>query len=164
MTWWQEDDTLHIVSSQSGSSLDTPFFRTHLDFMLRLIDGSDTLVRQEQTEAVQTYSIPVSGKVAEVLPDPYNWILDVTTIVKRPVQSGAFIVGPNPFTNEIFIEFSNSNVPRGILITDMAGKILARYETENAIVSIPMKNIVRGVYLITVIENGKSYTSRIVRK
>jgi aminopeptidase N len=164
MTWWQEEDTLYIVSSQNGSSVETPFFRTHIDFLLRFVDGSDSLVRLEQTQTIHTFAIPVSGIISDVLPDPYNRILDVIAIIKRPPLNGAFIVGPNPFTNEIWVEFSKSNINREIFISDMAGKILGRYKSENAVINIPMKNIVRGVYLLTVIENRDLYSTRIIKK
>ncbi len=164
MTWWQESDTLYIVTSQTGSSAETPFFRTHIDFMLRSADGHDSLIKLEQTESDHTYSIPVSGIISDVMADPHNWLLDVTTIVKRPLPEGTFTVRPNLITNEFWIEFSKSNTRHDILISDMTGKILGRYETENAVIRIPSENIVRGVYLVTVIENGKSYSTRIVKK
>jgi hypothetical protein len=164
ITWWQEGDTLYIISSETGSSAETPFFRTHIDFLLRFADGSDSLIKLEQTESNHTYSIPVTGMISDVLPDPYNWLLDVITIVKRPLQEGIFTVRPNLITNEIWVEFSKSNTSHEVFITDMTGKVLARYKTESAVVRIPMETIVRGLYLVTVLENGKSYSTRIVKK
>jgi aminopeptidase N len=164
MTWWQEGDTLYIISSETGSSAETPFFRTHIDFMLRFADGSDSLIKLEQTESDHTYRIPVNSIISDVLPDPYNWLLDVITIVKRPLQDGIFTVRPNLITNEIWIEFSKSNIGHEVFITDMTGKVLSRFKTESAVLRIPVETIVRGVYLVTVIENGKSYSTRIVKK
>jgi aminopeptidase N len=164
MTWWQEKDTLFIVSSQTGSSIETPFFRTHIDFRLRFVNGTDTLIRSEQIMNNQTFSIPVSEFVSDVLPDPDNWLLDVITIVKKPLQNGVFNVGPNPFTDDIWIEFNTSNIRRDIIISDMTGKILGRYETESAVISLPLKNLIRGIYMFTVMENGKSYSTKIVKE
>jgi aminopeptidase N len=164
MTWWQGKDTLFIASSQTGSSIETPFFRTHMDFRLRFVDRSDSIIRLDYTESDHTFYIPVSGVISDVLPDPDNWLLDVITILKKPLQNGTFIINPNPFTDEIWVEFNNSNIKREIIISDMTGKMLGRYETESAVISIPMKSIVRGIYLITVVENGESFTARIVKK
>lgn len=164
ITWWQKEDTLYIVTSETGSSLGTPFFRTHLDFRLRFVSGSDSLIKVEQTETNHAFSIPVKGLVSDVIADPYNWLLDITTIVKKPLQNGTFNVGPNPFMNEIWIEFSKSNTSREILISDLAGKVIATYETDSPVIIIPMKNVVRGVYLVTVIENGESFTTKIIKK
>jgi aminopeptidase N len=164
MTWWQEKDSLFIVSSQAGSSIETPFFRTHIDFRLRFVEGTDTLIRLEQTMNNHTFCIPVSEFVSDVLPDPDNWLLDVITIVKRPLQNGTFNIGPNPFTDDIWIEFNSSNIRRDIIISDMTGKILCRYETESAVINIPLKKLIRGIYLFSVVENGKSYSTKIVKR
>ena len=164
MTWWQNGDTLYIVTSQTGSSAETPFFRTHIDFMLRFADNFDTLIKLEQTEPDHTYAIPVSGIISDVMPDPYNWLLDVTNIVKRPLMEGIFTVRPNLITNEIWIEFSKINIRHEVFISDMTGKILGRYKTESPVIRIPVESLVRGVYLVTAIENGKSYSTRIVKK
>jgi hypothetical protein len=128
------------------------------------VDGSDSIIRLDYTESDHTFYIPVSGVISDVLPDPDNWLLDVITILKKPLQNGTFIINPNPFTDEIWVEFNNSNIKREIIISDMTGKMLGRYETECAVISIPMKSIVRGIYLITVVENGESFTARIVKK
>ena len=164
MTWWQEKDTLFIVSSQTGSSVETPFFRTHIDFRLRFANGTDTLLRLEHTTNNHSFSIPVAEFVSDVLPDPDNWLLDVITIVKRPLLDGAFKIGPNPFTDNILIEFNSSNIKRDIIISDMTGKILGRYQTESAVINLPVKKLVRGIYLFTVVENGKSYSTKIVKE
>ena len=164
MTWWQQQDTLFIVSSQTGSSLETPLFRTHIDFRLRFAEGSDSMIRLEHTANDLTFYIPVPEIISDVIPDPDNWLLDVITIVKKPLQNGTFIIGPNPFTEEIWVEFNNSNVRREIMISDMTGKILGRYETESAVINIPMKSFVRGMYLVTVIEEGESFSTKILKK
>jgi hypothetical protein len=106
----------------------------------------------------------VAEFVSDVLPDPDNWLLDVITIVKRPLLDVAFNIGPNPFTDNILIEFNSSNIKRDIIISDMTGKILGRYQTESAVINLPVKKLVRGIYLFTVVENGKSYSTKIVKE
>jgi aminopeptidase N len=164
MTWWQEADTLYIVSSQTGSSSETPFFRTHIDFGIRFVDGTNTLVRLEHTLSDHTFCIPVSQFVSDVFPDPDNWLLDVTTIVKKPLDEGTFNITPNPFTEFIRVEFNTGNVTREIMITDMTGRILGRYQTESAVIVLPVYHLVRGVYLFTVVEDGESLSTRIVKE
>jgi aminopeptidase N len=163
MTWWQENDSLYIISSQTGSSTETPFFKTHIDFRLRYEDNTDTLIRMEQTENYNIFHIPSLKLVSDVLADPDNWILDVITITKKPLQEDAFIIGPNPFTDDIMVQFHNSNIHRDIIISDLGGRIVGRFETEASVINLPVKNLVRGVYLFTVLEEGKLYTSKIVK-
>jgi hypothetical protein len=164
MTWWQEKDTLIIVSSQTGSSAETPFFKTHMDFLLQYADNTDTIVRLEQNMNYNIFHIPTSKLVFNIFADPDNWILDVITIIKRPLQGVPFIIRPNPFSDNIDVEFYSSNMKREIIISDLSGKIVGRYETENPLISLSVKNLVRGMYLFTVLENGKLYTSKIVKK
>jgi len=164
MTWWQENDTLFIVSSQSGTSPETPFFRTHIDFNLRYIDNSDTLIKMEQTENYKIFRIPSLKLVSDVLADPDNWILDVMTIMKKPLDGVAFVIGPNPFTDHIIVQFHSSNIQREIIISDLGGRIVNRYKTESGIIDLSLKNLVRGVYLFTVLEDGNLYSSKIVKE
>jgi aminopeptidase N len=163
MTWWQNQDTLIIASSQSGSSEQTPFFRTHIDFLIRFIDGTDTMIRVEQIYNDQYFKIQLPFFVSEVIADPDNWLLDVTTIIEKPPNEGSFSVGPNPFTDRLWIEFRNNNVKRDIIISDLNGKVIARYETESDLINLPLNNLVRGVYLFTVVEAGDSVTTKIVK-
>lgn len=164
MTWWQENDTLFIISSQTGSSLETPLFKTHMDFRLKYVDGTDTLIRMEQTTNYNVFHIPSNQLVTDVIADPDNWILDVITIIKKPLQESAFMIGPNPFTDHIYVVFDSSNMMREIIISDLNGKIIGRYETESTVINLPVKNLVRGMYLFTVLEDGKLCTSKIVKE
>lgn len=163
MAWWQDKDTLIISSSQSGSSEETPFFRTHVDFLIQFIDGTDTLIRIEQTSNDQFFNIQLPSFVSEVIADPDNWLLDVTTVIKKLPMEGTFSVGPNPFTDKLWIEFRTNNVKRDIIISDLNGKVIARYETESGIINLPLDHLMRGVYLFTVVEGGDSVTTKIVK-
>jgi aminopeptidase N len=163
MTWWQEYDTLFIVSSQTGSSYGTSFFRTQIDFLLRFSDDTDTLLRAEQTDNYNVFRFPVSKRISDVLVDPDNWILDVTSMTKRPLQGVAFRMGPNPFTDHIFVEFNSSNTRREIIISSLSGNIISRFQTESPVIEIPMQNIVRGIYLFTILEEEKLYSTKIVK-
>jgi hypothetical protein len=128
------------------------------------VDDTDTLIRMDQTMNYNIFRIPVLKLVSDVFADPDNWILDVTTIIKKPLQEGTFMIGPNPFIEIINVVFNSSNIKREIIISDMNGKIVGRYETDNAVISLPVKNLVRGVYLFTVLEDGNLYSSKIVKE
>jgi aminopeptidase N len=164
MTWWQDEDTLIITSSQTGSSEETTFFRTHLDFLIQFLDGTDTLIRVEQTSNKQNFKIKVPLYVSDVYADPDNWILDFTTILKKPLEEGTFSIGPNPFRDRICVAFSDNDIKRDIIISDMSGKVINRYQTESNIISLSLAHLVRGIYLFTVVEGGESKTTKIVKE
>ena len=163
-TWWQNKDSLNISSIQTGSSDDTPFFRSHMDFQVTFVNGTDTIIRFEQTENDQLFRISVPNFVSNVIADPENWILESSSIIKKPVEWGTFSVGPNPFTDEIIIEFNYSNLNRDITISDMTGKVVSKFETESQLVSIPVRNLTRGVYVITVKEGSKISSTKIIKE
>lgn len=164
MTWWQDEDTLVIASSQSGFSEDTPFFRTHIDFLIQFVDGTDTLIRVEQTSNDQYFKFQLPDFVSEVIADPDNWLLDVTTVIKRPLEEGSFSVGPNPFNDKIWVSFTDRKLKRDIIISDLNGKVINRYQTQSSIINLSLAHLVRGIYLFTVIEEGESVTTKIVKE
>ena len=163
-TWWQNKDSLNISSIQTGSSDDTPFFRTHMDFLVTFVDGTDSLIRLEQTENEHLFQVSVPNFVFNVIADPENWILESSSIIKKPVAGGTFSVGPNPFTEEIIIEFNYTNFNRDITISDMTGKVVGKFETSNQLVSVPVHNLTRGVYIISVKEGGKISSTKIIKE
>ena len=118
----------------------------------------------EQTENYKIFRIPSLKLVSDVLADPDNWILDVMTIMKKPLDGVAFIIGPNPFTDHIIVQFHSSNIQREIIISDLGGRIVSRYKTESGVIDLSLKNLVRGVYLFTVLEDGNLYSSKIVKE
>jgi len=163
-TWWQNKDSLNISSLQTGSSDDSPFFRTHMDFLVTYIDGTDTIIRLEQTEEEQMFQVSVPNFVSNVIADPENWVLDYSSMIKKPVEGGTFSVGPNPFTDEIMIEFNYANLNRNITISDMTGHVVGQFETRNQLVSVPVNNLTRGVYIVTVKEGHDISSTKIIKK
>lgn len=164
MIWWQEKDTLIIASSQSGSSEETTFFRTHLDFLIQFFNGTDTVIRVEQTVNDQYFKIQVPLFVIDVMADPDNWILDAITLIKKPLGEGTFSVDPNPFRDRVWVSFNYNNVKREIIISDLTGKVINRFQTESSIINLSLAHLVRGIYLFTVIEGGESATTKIVKE
>ena len=155
---------MSIVSSQTGSSEDTPFFRTHIDFLIEFYDGTDTLIRVEQTGNDQYFKFQLPDFVTEVISDPENWLLDVTTVIKRPPEEGSFNVGPNPFNDKIWVIFTDQDLERDIIISDLNGKVINRYQTKSSIINLSLEHLRSGIYLFTVIKNGESVTTKIVKE
>ena len=99
-----------------------------------------------------------------MIADPENWILDYSSVIKKPVENGSFSVGPNPFTDEILIEFSYSSHKKDITISDMTGKVVGTFETSNRLVTVPVRNLTRGVYVVTVKEGNDVNSLKIVKE
>ena len=164
MIWWQEKDILNIASSQTGSSEETTFFRTHLDFLIHFYDRSDTLIRLEQTTNDQSFNIRVPGIVSNVTADPYNRVLAVISLIEKPLVEGTFGIFPNPFSDKVWVAFNPNNRKRDIIISDLNGKVLNRYQTENSFFTLSLLHLMPGIYLFTVIEGKEPVTIKILKE
>jgi len=163
-TWWQNEDSLIIACSQKGSASESDVFRTRMEFLVTYVDQTDTLIQVEINEQEQQFVIVVPTFVSNVVEDPENWILDVSSTIKKPVTEGTFSVGPNPFSDHLIIEFNYTNLIRDIIITDLNGRIVKKYQTSNPVVMINTNDLVRGVFIITVKEGGESLSTKIVKE
>ncbi len=163
-TWWQTADSMIIEIRQSGSSNETPFFRTQLDLGLLFEHGGDTLVRISCTEPFMTVGIPLSKPVYNMFPDPENRILETSEVSRKMISEGYLSVNPNPFGNELKIVFQTGTGKREILLTDLSGKVMNQYQSTADMVRLNTRDLRQGLYLLQVREGNKSYSTRVVRQ
>jgi aminopeptidase N len=163
-TWWQTTDSLFIVAEQQGSSPATPFFRTTLDIGLGLEDGTNSTLQIPYDAPSKTIQIPLRQRVLEVIPDPANWIVDLSQVVYRQATNAYFSVHPNPFGDQLRIIFNTGAAEREILLTDINGRLVDRMNTYAWTVSIPTQNLSPGVYLLKVLAGHEEYTAKVVRQ
>jgi aminopeptidase N len=161
-TWWQSADSLIILSNQTGSSSETPFFRTKIGFRLVFVDGTDTLLSALQTSNDECFSYFITRNISTVIPDPDNWILDQSTIIEL-LSDQIVRINPNPFYDELHLEFRTGEVVRQIIISDIQGKIYGQYTSAARMVTLPTRNLIQGVYMITVREGKDNYTLRMIK-
>ncbi len=82
--WNQQADTLWITVRQiqdSTVAANAPFFRMPIRFRVVFADSTDTLaVLWNEAVREQTFALPVSGAVVQVILDDGNWILNRETL------------------------------------------------------------------------------------
>ena len=162
--WWQTTDSLFIVADQKGSSPATPFFRTSLDIGLILEDGENNSLRIDYDSPSKTIQIPMNQKVLDVIPDPANWIVDISQVVHRFVTNAYFSVNPNPFTDRLNVVFNTGAAERDIILTDINGRLVDRVNSHSWTVSIPTHDLAPGVYLLRVLAGKDEYSAKVVRQ
>jgi hypothetical protein len=80
-------------------------------------------------------------------------------------QNFNFMVYPNPISDELTIKLSESNIqePFQLIITDIVGREVRNYVISTNISTLDVNNIQRGVYICTVIGNGKAVSQKIIK-
>lgn len=136
----------------------TPLFITPVEYKLTRAIG-DTIIKVNQSQAVETYVIPVAGTVTAVAVDPNNWILNkvigpthdatLTGIDEHSVAE-SIRVYPNPAKDKVFV-----SLPQGrdfmIGLYDLTGKQLMM-KSYNGTASINIGEADAGIYFVQVKE------------
>ena len=164
ITWWQTTDSLFIVADQKGSSPATPFFRTTLDIGLTLEDGQKSSLQIDYDSPSKTIQIPMNQRVLDVIPDPANWIVDISQVVHRYATNAYLSVNPNPFDDQLKIVFNTGAAEREIILNDINGRIVDRISSSSGTVSIPTHDLAPGVYLLRVLAGKDEYSAKVVRQ
>jgi aminopeptidase N len=162
--WWQTTDSLFIVAEQKGSSPTTPFFRTTLDIDLALDDGQKSSLQIDYDSPTKTIQIPMNLRVLDVIPDPANWIVDISQVVQRYATNAYLSVNPNPFDEQLNIVFNTGAAERDIILTDISGRMVDRVNSHSWTVSIPTHDLAPGVYLLKVLAGNDEYSAKVVRQ
>jgi hypothetical protein len=162
--WWQTTDSLFIVADQKGSSPATPFFRTTLDIGLTLEDGHKSSLQIDYDSPSKTIQIPMNQRVLDVIPDPANWIVDISQVVYRYATNAYLSVNPNPFDDQLKIVFNTGAAERDIILNDINGRIVDRISSSSGTVSIPTHDLAPGVYLLRVLVGKDEYSAKVVRQ
>jgi aminopeptidase N len=164
LAWWQTTDSLFIVMDQEGSSPATPFFRTTLDIGLTLEDGKQSSLQIAYDSPSKTIQIPMNKRVLDVIPDPANWIVDISQVVHRYTTNAYLSVHPNPFNDQLKIVFNTGAAERDIILTDINGRLVDRVSSHSWTVSIPTNDLAPGVYLLRVLAGKDEYSAKVVRQ
>lgn len=161
--WWQEGDSLTIFCKESTTNTLMPFFRSKLEFRVQFENGEDTVLTTEQTSAEQTLLFILEQPVAQIEFDPHNWVLGKSKInLKLSTEYMKF--NPNPFTDEIRLEFRTGNTERRVMISDLQGRIFRQFTTHEKLVTIPAGKLNPGVYMISVKDGKEDYSAKLVKR
>lgn len=165
--WSQRADSVFVRSTQTGSSVITPLFKTSLEFLLSC-DGGDTLVRVYQDQNIQDFVFLIPGRVQSLSLDPDKWLLKKVNSINHVSeidfsQSQLFAIWPNPAGDRINILFKNSNREHIVIISDLSGKIEKAFRTRSDQLVLPLDFLPRGVFIVSVEEEGRRSVQKIVK-
>ena len=106
----------------------------------------------------------MNQRVLDVIPDPANWIVDISQVVHRYATNAYFSVNPNPFNNQLNIVFNTGAAEREIILTDINGRLVDRVSSYSWNVNIPTHDLAPGVYLLRVLAGKDDYSAKVVRQ
>lgn len=167
IVWRQENDTVHVTSTQTTSTSVTPFFNMPMELGL-VFSGGDTTVRWQQNAPVVSFIIPFTKTVGLVKVDPDNWVVDgaasITVSVPEHENPAACILAPNPCSDRLLISFQEtpSNDTR-ICIVDLTGRVM--YETPaEQYMQLDVSALARGMYVLKTISGSDIHLQKFLKQ
>jgi hypothetical protein len=162
--WAQESDSLKLRVEQTGSAASvTPFFQTPFDLEIRFYNETPRMVRLTQDEPVKDFSIAVNGVVNDILFDPANHILNSEHVIQQIPSERRFVFGPNPVSDELFIQFSNLSYIEEIRLTSLSGQEILRQENIENPAKMNLSALEDGTYLLMLFDKDNTYKEHIVK-
>jgi hypothetical protein len=148
-------------------------------FLLRKTQGAstwDTIARPVVTELTYTDSVGLnydSTYQYMLKVETPNWPLfsaiddaklDSNTTKLPMVAQSTLLVYPNPATNKLFIELpENYNSPK-IIITDVLGRNSMQFDADNINAGVDIEALPQGFYVLTVISNKNTLTTKFYKQ
>jgi aminopeptidase N len=162
--WQQEGDSLKIQSEQAASaSMVTPLFQIPFELEVRSGGGANRRFRFQQQSNFEAFSVPVEGRVEEVLFDPGNHLLATSSVIQQLPSQTAFRFGPNPVAREIYIQVPNAGRIDKVRITSMAGQEVMNHSDLGNPVMMDLSSLADGPYLLELSNTSGTFLERIVK-
>lgn len=166
--WYQTDNQLHIINTQTTTDFNTPFFEIPIEYELIYENGDKDTIRLEQTQNIQEYTIEVENLVDSITVDPDNWVLKELQAVEHTsaplfIQS-SFNVYPNPANEVIHINTSSAETYT-IKLYSTDGKLMQTEEFTGLYHQMSIENLSPGIYIMYLTEDsGNSGIFKIIKE
>jgi hypothetical protein len=154
----QTGNSLFIKNTEAVSlSSATPFFKTHLDYLIHTTIG-DTLIRLEQNQNVEFYTLEITGIVTGIEIDSKNWVvnkvnsigIDTTLNIVEKESFQKYFLFPNPTKDILNFQNPINTIAR---IYNCNGTLIFRERISNF---VDVKNLDSGFYFLEFqTSNGK---------
>ena len=154
--WNQSGSTFFLKNTETVSMPSiTPLFITPIEYKLVRSIG-DTIIRLNQNQAIENYTITLNGTVTNVVTDPNNWILNKGTVAKDLTLStqsvftdfAKNILMPNPVNDYFSLVDINLKYTQ-IQIFDLSGRQVRNY-TESNQRFFDVKDLQAGMYMVKI--------------
>jgi aminopeptidase N len=165
----QMNDTLFMTVTETTSSSEPELFQMHVEYKI-VHENGDTTVRFYQSENVETFEIPMSETVSNIIVDPDNWILNQVGTIDSVVSPGndksLFSIYPNPAIETLNIRFNEKlyRSDKTIEILDVTGKRILKYNSQSNVIPVNISFLSKGIYFIRGTSSNKAYTYKFIKQ
>lgn len=156
------------VSSGNGTSFSSPITAGMVACLWQANPMKRNIEIMEAIETSSSQSNNPDDQLGYGIPD-YALANSILTVIEHPTESDiTFSAFPNPFTNEINIEFSEDGLfVSQIELLDVTGKVVLQQKVEQAKQYMSMDNVddlSAGYYLIKVYTNESVLTEKVLKQ
>ena len=162
-SWSQTEDSLILKSIQETSSSQTPFFRLHMDYKIKYMDGSEEIFRVNYLKNEERFAFPTTKLIESIVIDPENKILKTAVVMKDFNMNQSFEVTPNPFYNKLTVRFQNSNKSRIIRLNDLNGSLIFETNSNVELFDQDFSFLKPGIYILSVSDGNNDYSVKIIK-
>jgi aminopeptidase N len=169
--WYQKADSVFLFSTETTSTQTVTFFRILQDFRMVFSDGSDTVVRFQQTKNQNRFVVVLPEDKKQIVslkvdPNEYNLqkINKVEYVSVHVNQNpAAFSMGPIPAHQTLWLQFYHvSAEPVRVEVFDVSGrKVMASVVTGSKI-KMDVSGLKPGVYIIRATLHGRLFVRKFI--
>lgn len=161
---------VQVTIGQTTSHASVDFYEMPVPIRFSGPNGDTTLVFDHEASGQQfSVALPFEVETAEF--DPDLWILSANNTVAQVVVSTketdllrqSLRVFPNPVQDELNISFDWNRLPDAVVLYDVQGKQLQTVTPQNNPVSIGMKDLPAGLYVVEIRVGGVVIREKVVK-
>ena len=166
--WNQQNDSLILKSIQTTSTTITPLFKMSMEYKL-CYAGGDTTIRIYQNSNTQVFKVFVPHKITGIVVDPNNWVLNKIGSVTQGINENIYddlLIScyPNPFVDNIFLEFLDNKYNHTIKLIKITGNIIFEISTNDKSIDINTRDIAKGIYFLKVDNGIYNYVKKLIKQ
>lgn len=168
INWYQNNDTLTIISNQTTSTSATTLFKTHFDVKINY-SINDTVIRLFQGSNSETYEIYFPEAVTSIELDPEFWLIQKSFInigLQENNNSLSFSIFPNPTKDRLTITINQENILKNTTISvfNIQGQLFLSKPILKKVTEIDISNLSKGIYFLKLNSNNKTEVTKIIKE
>lgn len=145
LSWWQEADTVFLLSNQQTSTTVTPLFKMPIEYKLSWVDN-DTIVRFYHQTNDTLFKLVINEDITQVDIDPNNWVLKKIENISNRKYLGVKVFLEGPYDSQTNTMETSLN-PDFIPITQPYNQTPWNYSGNESVNIIPNDSIVDWVLI-----------------
>ena len=163
--WSQNNDTLKIENTQTTSAAITPLYNVPVEFKIYTLN-SDTIIRFNQNQNTENYTVYFSENITNIEFDPDNWLLkkvDTILNIQNFTIDNNIKIYPNPAHDFVFVKSSKLKV-ESCSVLDVYGRTIQEFKIQNSEFKIQIEDLSNGIYFIKLETENNIFVKKFVKK